>query len=96
MCHKTKGRIAQNHRWPILSLVFLGIFDNIRVYTYEVEVCYNMKSSKFRKWLVLFALIVLIQNGTVIVQSTGNAGEVGSEESVMPYSDFPEQDAPHS
>ena len=51
-----------------------------------------MKSPKFRKWLVLFALIVLIQNGA----STGNAGEVGSEESVMPYSDFPEQDVTHS
>lgn len=61
-----------------------------------MEVCYNMKSSKFRKWLVLFALIVLIQNGAVIVQSTGNAGEVGSEESVMPYSDFPEQDFPYT
>ena len=54
-----------------------------------------MKSSKFRKWLGLFALIVLIQNGAVIVQSSDNAGEVGSEESVMPYSDFPEQDVPY-
>ncbi|MCI8267737.1 MAG: hypothetical protein HFH78_15110 [Lachnospiraceae bacterium] len=55
-----------------------------------------MKSSKFTKWLVLFALIIFIQNGAVIVQNTGNAGEAGSEESVMPYSDFPEQDVTHS
>ena len=38
----------------------------------------------------------IAQNGAVIVQSTGNAGEVGSEESVMPYSDFPEQDVPYN
>ena len=56
-------------------------------------VCYNMKSSKFTKWLVLFALIIFIQNGAVIVQ---NAGEAGSEKSVMPYSDFPEQDFPYT
>lgn len=61
-----------------------------------MEVCYNMKSSKFTKWLVLFALIIFIQNGAVIVQNTGNAGEAGSEESVMPYSDFPEQDFPYT
>ena len=55
-----------------------------------------MKSSKFRKWLVLFALVLFIQNGAIIVQGTGNAAETGSEEGVAPYSDFPEQDAPHS
>ena len=55
-----------------------------------------MKSSKFTKWLVLFQLITFIRNGAVIVQNTGNAGEAGSEESVMPYSDFPEQDVTHS
>lgn len=55
-----------------------------------------MKSSKLRKWLVLFALIIFIQNGTIIVQNTDNAAETGSEEEIAPYSDFPEQDFPYT
>lgn len=55
-----------------------------------------MKNSKLRKWLVLFALIIFIQNGTIIVQNTDNAAETGSEEGIAPYSDFPEQDVTHS
>lgn len=55
-----------------------------------------MKSSKLRKWLVLFALVLFIQNGAIIVQGTSNAAETGSEEGVAPYSDFPEQDVTHS
>lgn len=61
-----------------------------------MEVRYKMKSSKFRKWLVLFALVLFIQNGAIIVQGTGNAAETGSEEGAAPYSDFSEQDVPYN
>ena len=51
-----------------------------------------MKNSKLRKLLVLFALIIFIQNGAVIIQNTGNGAESGSEEGVAPCSDFPGHD----
>ncbi|MDE6364025.1 MAG: hypothetical protein K2L86_07130 [Lachnospiraceae bacterium] len=55
-----------------------------------------MKSSKLRKWLVLFALIIFIQNGAIVVQNTGNTAETGFEEGVAPCSDFPQQDFPYT
>lgn len=48
-----------------------------------------MKNSKLRKLLVLFALVIIIQNGTIIVQNTGNGAETGTEEGIDPCSDFP-------
>lgn len=48
-----------------------------------------MKNSKLRRFLVLFALVIIIQNGTIIVQNTGNGAETGTEEGVAPCSDFP-------
>lgn len=52
-----------------------------------------MKNSKLRRFLVLFALVIIIQNGTIIVQNTGNGAETGTEEGVAPCSDYPGQDA---
>lgn len=54
-----------------------------------MEVNLQMKNSKLRKFLVLFALIIFIQNGTIIVQNTGNGAESSSEEGIAPCSDFP-------
>ncbi len=51
-----------------------------------------MKNSKLRRFLVLFALVIIIQNGTIIVQNTGNGTETGTEEGVAPCSDFPGHD----
>ncbi|MDE7322647.1 MAG: hypothetical protein K2N73_07900 [Lachnospiraceae bacterium] len=51
-----------------------------------------MKNSKLRKLLVLFALVIIIQNGIIIVQNTGNGTETGSENGVAPCSDFPGHD----
>lgn len=48
-----------------------------------------MKNSKLRRFLVLFALVIIIQNGTIIVQNTGNNAETVTEEGVAPCSDFP-------
>lgn len=48
-----------------------------------------MKNSKLRRFLVLFALVIIIQNGTIIVQNAGNDAEIGTEERVAPCSDFP-------
>ena len=50
-----------------------------------------MKNSKLRRFLVLFALVIIIQNGTIIVQNNGT--ETGTEEGVAPCSDYPGQDA---
>ena len=47
-----------------------------------------MKNSKLRKFLVLFALIIFIQNGTIIVQNTGNDAKSGSEEGIAPCGDL--------
>jgi hypothetical protein len=49
-----------------------------------------MKNSKLRRFLVLFALVIIIQNGTIIVQNTGNGAETGT--GVAPCSDFPGHD----
>ena len=61
-----------------------------------MEVYSKMKISKLRKWLVLFALVLFIQNGAVIIQNTSDAAEIGSEESIAPCSDCPDQDAPYN
>lgn len=49
----------------------------------------QMKNIKFKKLLVLFAIIIFIQNGAIIVENTGNGIETGSEDDVAPCSDFP-------
>lgn len=53
-----------------------------------MEVNLQMKNSKLRKFLVLFALIIFIQNGTIIVQNTGNDAKSGSEEGIAPCGDL--------
>ncbi len=55
-----------------------------------------MKNFKFKKLLVLFAIIIFIQNGAIIVENTGNGAETGAEDGVAPCSDFPGQDARYS
>ena len=56
----------------------------------------QMKNFKFKKLLVLFAIIIFIQNGAIIVENTGNGAETGAEDGVAPCSDFPGQDARYS
>lgn len=50
-----------------------------------------MKIFKLRKIMMLFALIIVIQNGAIIMQSAGN-DSYSEEELIAPCSDFPCQD----
>lgn len=49
----------------------------------------QMKKFNLKKLLVLFAIIIFIQNGSIIVENTGNGTESGTEDGVAPCSDFP-------
>lgn len=46
------------------------------------------KTNCFKKFLMLFALTILIQNGAVIAQNTGNNTDTASEEGIAPCSDL--------
>lgn len=54
-----------------------------------------MKNSKLRKFMMLFALIIVMQNGAIIMQGA-NADSFSEEELIAPCSDLPPQDARYS
>lgn len=56
-----------------------------------------MKRFNFKKILMALAIIIIVQNGTVIVYNTGNdAGSYSEEEGISPCSDRPCPDDDHT
>lgn len=52
-----------------------------------------MKHFNFKKILMMLALVIIVQNGTIIVSNTdGDTGSYSNEGDVAPCSDRPEID----
>ncbi|MDE5697465.1 MAG: hypothetical protein K2I96_08670 [Lachnospiraceae bacterium] len=52
-----------------------------------------MKNFKFKKILMMLALVIIVQNGTIIVSNTdGNTGSYTDEGGAAPCSDVPDFD----
>lgn len=52
-----------------------------------------MKHFNFRKLMMLFALLIIVQNGVIIVQNTdGDTGAYSEEGQASPLSDHPYPD----
>jgi hypothetical protein len=55
-----------------------------------MEVVLQMKNFKFKKILMMLALVIIVQNGAVIVSSTvGDNGSYSDEGGAAPCSDLP-------
>ena len=58
-----------------------------------MEVVLKMKHFNFTKILMMLALVIIVQNGTMIVTATdGNAGSYSDEGGAAPCSDIPDLD----
>lgn len=56
-----------------------------------------MKRFNFEKWLLMLALVIFIQNGTVIVYNMAEGSDVCSgEEDIRPLSDRPYPNDDHT
>lgn len=50
-----------------------------------------MKNSNFKKILMMLALVIIVQNGAIIVSNTdGNTGSYSEDGGVAPCSDVPD------
>ena len=57
----------------------------------------QMKRFNFEKWLLMLALVIFIQNGTVIVYNMAEGSDVCSgEEDIRPLSDRPYPNDDHT
>lgn len=52
-----------------------------------------MKKFNYKKILMTLALVIIIQNGAIIVTNTdGNTGSYSEDSGIAPYSDLPDID----